>query len=563
MKIHISYKNPISHILAIRLTFEGAVPKKLQLPSWRPGRYELQNFAQNITNINFSDGERAVTFTRKTKDLWVTKKTPKRLVVTYDYYAKQMDAGGTWLDNEQLYINFVTCVLQPLGLEKSEIEIELDVPLNYKFATSLHQDGVHLFAKDYYELVDSPVISSAKLQHHRYEQRGCTFHLWVQGKCEPDFKKMEIDFRKYGEEQISLFGEFPCENYHYLFQILPNKHYHGVEHSHSTVISLGPGKELNTEEMQTNLLGISSHELFHTWNVCRIKPKEFLPHYDYSKENYYETGYITEGITTYYGDYMLGRSGVFDTKAYFKEIDLYLKRHFENGGRLSSSLTDSSFKLWLDGYKLGVPNSKSSIYIKGALSALVLDLEIRKVTRNKKCLDDVMRKMWSAYGDLKEGYTHKSYRKIIEEVTETNFKWYFDHLIMGTRDIYAILNDALEFVGCHVSINESKEPLEKLYGFRTIKKGKHLEVVKIAVGSPASKYLDLGDELIEINQVNATEYKAEEQEVILELVRLNEKRKIILTATERTFLNVYRIEKIFEASTTQKNAFEHWLKTKF
>jgi predicted metalloprotease with PDZ domain len=567
MKIHISYSNPISHVLSIQLTFEEHIPTQLQLPAWRPGRYELQDFAQNITNLNFSDGNEEVFFKRKTKDLWVTEESPNKLVVTYDYYAKQMDAGGSWLDDQQLYINFVTCILEPIDLnhdpEHDNIEVELSVPEDYIFATSLKQKGRFLWAKDYFELVDSPVISSANIKHHQYEQRRCNFHLWIQGNCEPKWEELEADFRKYGEEQISLFGEFPCDNYHYLFQVLPYKHYHGVEHSNSTVITLGPGSDFNTPDLQSNLLGISSHELFHTWNVCRIKPEEFLPHYDYSKENYYETGYITEGVTTYYGDYMLGRSGVFNTEEYFKEINLYLKRHFENEGRLTTSLTDSSFKLWLDGYKIGVPAAKSSIYIKGALAALILDLEIRKATSDDNCLDDVMRELWRVCGEKKHGYNHDFYEAIVQKITQQDFTWYFNEVIFGTKDLYSLLNNALSHVGCRVTISPNLLSLERQFGFRTVEKGERLKVVKIAGFSSASKCLDLGDEIISINNIPPVAYKGDASEVLLEVFRLGEIYHLTLSATEDDFLNIYQIEKESNASTVQRNSFELWLKKKF
>lgn len=567
MKIHISYTNPISHILSIRLTFEDHIPSGLQLPAWRPGRYELQDFSQNVTNINFSDGSEEVTFTRRTKDLWQTEESPKRLVVSYNYYAKQMDAGGTWLDDNQLYINFVTCILQPMDVDQiavhEVIEVELDVPLNYLFGTSLKQQERLLLAKDYFELVDSPIICSATIKHHTFEQRGCEFHLWVQGDCELNWGQITTNFKKYGEEQIDLFGEFPCDNYHYLFQVLPYKHYHGVEHSHSTVITLGPGKEFNNEDLQNNLLGISSHELFHTWNVCRIKPEEFLPHYDYSKENYYETGYLTEGVTTYYGDYMLGRSGVFDTNEYFKEVNLYLKRHFENDGRLSSSLTDSSFKLWLDGYKVGVPSSKSSIYIKGALSALVLDMEIRKSTSDDSCLDDVMRELWRVCGDEKHGYNHEFYQAIIQKITQQDFTLYFDELIFGTKDMYGILNNALSHIGCEVTISANKLPLETKFGFRTTEKGERLIIIKIASESPAAQCLDLNDEIISINNVPPNVYKGDDTKVVLEIFRLGEIQEISIMTNGQTFFDLYEIEKITNATMAQRESFELWLKKEF
>lgn len=563
MKIKISYNNPINHIITIRLTFDELIPTKLQLPAWRPGRYELQNFAQNITNLNFSDGKEELDFQRKTKDLWVIDEAPKRLIVTYDYYAKQMDAGGTWLDNQQLYINFVTCIFQGIGTEREVIQVELDVPLNFDFATSLKQDNRLLIAQNYYELVDSPVIAAAEIKHHQFKQEGCIFHIWMNGKCKPNWEKLEQDFKQFGEEQIQLFGEFPCKEYHYLFQLLPYTHYHGVEHSQSTVITLGPGKELNGDKMQTDLLGISSHELFHTWNVCRIKPEEFLPNYDFSKETYYETGYITEGITTYYGDYMLARSGVFGVDEYFKEIDIYLKRHFENDGRHTSSLTDSSLKLWLDGYKLGVPASKSSIYIKGALAALILDLEIRKATSDDNNLDDIMQELWRVCGDKKHGYNHDFYQAIIEKITRQDFSWYFDQVIFGTKDLYSVLNNALAHVGCKITISENNNHLESQFGFRTVTTNAQTKVVKIVPDSPASKYLDLGDEIRTINKMRFADYESQDEQILLEITRLNEPYEIVLKATERPFLNTYHIQKLDDASVSQRESFELWIKKEF
>ena len=58
-----------------------------------------------------------------------------------------------------------------------------------------------------------------------------------------------------------------------------------------------------------SLLHISSHELYHTWNIKAIRPKEMYP-YDYSQENYFRTGYVAEGVTTYMGDLMLHKAKV-------------------------------------------------------------------------------------------------------------------------------------------------------------------------------------------------------------------------------------------------------------
>ena len=104
----------------------------------------------------------------------------------------------------------------------------------------------------------------------------------------------------------------------FLFQITPYSSYHGVEHHKSTVILLGPSYNI-FNSFYTELLGVSSHELYHVWNVKNIRPKAMLP-YNFSFENYTDMGYVTEGVTTYMGDRILFESGVFSLDQYFKEL---------------------------------------------------------------------------------------------------------------------------------------------------------------------------------------------------------------------------------------------------
>ena len=165
-------------------------------------------------------------------------------------------------------------------------------------------------AQDYAELVDSRLIASNQLHTHSYSVANAEFHLDVMGDWYPDDPVIE-DFRKFTEYQLQFFGgSFPSDQFRFLIQALPYKHYHGVEHQNSTVITLGPASDLKDRSLYKELLGVSSHELFHCWNVTRIRPKEMVP-YDFSREAYHSTGFITEGLTTYYGDWMLYRSGVF------------------------------------------------------------------------------------------------------------------------------------------------------------------------------------------------------------------------------------------------------------
>lgn len=181
---------------------------------------------------------------------------------------------------------------------------------------------------------------------------------------------------------MELFGSFPSSAYHFIFQILPHRFYHGVEHTESTVIALGPAYMLMEGDTYNDFLGISCHELFHAWNIKAIRPAEMLP-YDFTKENYSRLGFVTEGVTTYYGDYLLFRSSVWGEEDFWPAFNERMDHHFESHARYFQPVSEASFDSWLDGYVLGAPHRKTSIYHEGCLLAFVTDIFIRKIRRIK------------------------------------------------------------------------------------------------------------------------------------------------------------------------------------
>ena len=535
----------------------------LQWPTWRPGRYEQAHYAQNVLELVASHAGEQVVIQKITKDKWrFATKVKGTLTITYFYYAHQMDAGASWLDDDQLYLNFVNCVPYIQNRQKELITIHLDIPDDYQVATSLKKvRSKKCEARDYDELVDSPLIASRKLSMQSYNIDGTTFYVWINGECDPDWDKLLNDFTRFSESQISLFGGYPSAEFHFLFQILPYRHYHGVEHKNSTVISLGPSDQLNTDKLQTDLLGISSHELFHIWNIKRIRPQELIP-YEYDREQYFDTGYIAEGVTTYYGDLMLVRSGVFSAQDYLKEINIYLKRHFENDGRHRASLTQSSIDLWIDGYKSGLAGRKVSIYIKGALIALILDLKIRELSENRQSLDDVMRSMWAHFGDLEKGYTSFSYRQIIEELTEQDWDWYFEDCVEGTLDLKELLKDVFDHVGCEMRLKHSEDNLKRWVGIEVMPIQGKFQIIKTAVSSPGEAFFSVRDEITAINNSPMTSLTEELLNVggknIIEIVRAGEKKSVTVNLNSQSYFDVYEVVEKEKPSTDEVINFKRW-----
>lgn len=501
MKYIVKFNNAERHYINLELVVDTSKVNslKMQLPAWRPGRYELGNFAKNIKDFSVLSGDgKTIPFTKKTKDLWQIECTEFTQVnVSYSYYASELNAGSTFLDNNQLYINPVNCMLYNVDDYGASFEIEFSIPSDYHLYSSLKSISKNtLYATNFEELADSPIIASNNAQSKSITLNNINFNFCFQGEINIDWNRLLQDFKLFIEYQIQLFGSFPHKDFLFLFQITPYSSYHGVEHHKSTVILLGPSYDI-FKNFYSELLGVSSHELYHVWNVKNIRPQEMAP-YDFSRENYTQMGYVTEGVTTYMGDRILYESGVFSLNQYFEELQKLFQRHFHNDGRNHYSVAESSWDSWLDGYVAGAPARKVSIYVEGALISLICDAKIRKSTSYKKSLHDVMKSMYQG-SDKLSPYDKKIYKEKLESISKSSFDDVFNNLIYNTLDFSNYLESALEVFGWKYEIEKSKN-WSWQYGFKTKSTSGKVEIENVLEKSAAyNSSLVFKDQIIAVN----------------------------------------------------------------
>ncbi|UPT65360.1 MAG: hypothetical protein M0D57_12405 [Sphingobacteriales bacterium JAD_PAG50586_3] len=567
---YFSYKNASTQYVDIEVTIQagGVNMLSLQLPAWRPGRYELGNFAKNIRNFTVVDLQgNTLAFEKVTKDCWeVETNGAETITVKYSYYANQLNAGSTWLDSTQLYVNPVNCCVYVAGMENYPCRVEVDVPRNYKLACGekhteeFSDTGVKLIfeTEDFDRLADTPFIASGSMKHDSYEEAGTLFHLWFVGECKPHFDKIKSDFKAFTAKQLEVMGSIPVKEYHFYFQILPTPFHHGVEHLTSTVIGLGPSYKLMMGDVYEDFLGVSSHELFHVWNIKTIRPAEMLP-YDFTGENYFTTGFVAEGVTTYYGDTFLLRSKVFSNDTYFALLADTIKRHYHNYARYSYSVAASGFDTWLDGYVPGVPHRKVSIYNEGCLLAFALDVQIRKHSHNQHSLDDVMRRLYEDFGLKNRGYSANDYKALAEVAAGVSFDDFFTDYIFGTKPYNDILTESLAYLGLELVEKPSAQYNERVFGFKT-DSGK---VAIVAPHSPAEKAgLMIGDSLVAVNGYTGS-FNDWFNYFACETVKLTVNtggvlRDVMLHPCKEQYYPTYSIKMLENSTAEQLEAFERW-----
>jgi predicted metalloprotease with PDZ domain len=399
-----------------------------------------------------------------------------------------------------LYVNPVNCIPFLPGRANENYIVEI-LDSYAHLSCGLPHEGTKMFAQNFDELADSPFVASRNIEVLSQEVNGVTFLANIFGITNLNFERFWNDVRIYTELQLNIFGEFPVSKYRYLLHFTPYFMHHGVEHNTSTVIVMGHGENFDREEKYNEMLAICSHELFHTWNVKTLRPVEMMP-YDFTKENYTQLGYVDEGVTTYYGDLCLRRSGIWNNDLWILSLEKWLNTHHRNYGRYSYSVADSSVDTWLDGYTPGVPWRKVSIYNEGALLSMILDIELIAATNGEKSMDDVMHQMYQQFAKKNIGYSVEDYWKTLVDSGLSNANKFKTNIAESAIDYSSYLKKAFDKIGVELIWSPSAIATERLFGFSVdLQMGKS-KVTSVCMNSAADiGGLWYGDEILEVDGI--------------------------------------------------------------
>ena len=451
-------KHPAAHLFEITLTVSDPDPagQRFMLPVWIPGSYMIREFARHIVTLKAeSEGGGTVLECEKIdKATWQCAVAPGAITLTYEVYAWDLSVRAAHLDQTHGFFNGASVFLLPLGKEEAPCEVEILPPAQdavqqaevWRVATALPRQSAEEWgfggyrARNYDELIDHPVEMGC-FSVASFSACAVPHHICISGQQRADLERLCRDVQKICEYQIGLFGApAPMERYVFLVMAV-GEGYGGLEHRASTALlcsrwDLPLPHEAKVSEGYRRFLGLVSHEYFHTWNVKRIKPLAFMA-YDLARENYTRQLWAFEGLTSYYDDLTLVRSGLIDESSYLELLAENIGRVLAESARFKQSVAESSFDAWIKYYRAdeNAPNAVVSYYRKGALIGLALDLLLRRDSGGKCSLDDVMRALWREYGINGIGVPEGGVEAMAERVSGLDLKQFFISAVKGTEDI--------------------------------------------------------------------------------------------------------------------------------
>ena len=499
-----------AHLFKLTLTVNKPAPsQRLSLPVWIPGSYLVREFSKNLQRLQARQGQAQIEVVQLDKANWqVDCDSKKPLVLSYEIYALDNSVRTAWLDASRGFFNGTSMFLRVAGQTDSPHELQIAAPrsaknwnvTNWQVATGLtplkiNKKGFGSYrAANYDELADCPV-EMGNFWRGAFKACGVP-HQFVVAGAPPTFDgaRLLADVQKICEAEIRFWhpragirgnqDKPPHQSYLFMLNAV-DEGYGGLEHRNSTALICnrkdlprlggknplrdGPGAKLadlksaKQPEGYATLLGLVSHEYFHTWNVKRLRPAEFES-YDYGSENYTRLLWFFEGFTSYYDDLMLRRAGLIDDAAYLKLVNKTINQVLQTPGREVQSVAQSSFDAWVKYYRQdeNTANATVSYYTKGALVALCLDLTLRSEgqARPSATLDAVMRALWLR---CKAGPMHEAdLAAVLQEVGGRSFAMELAAWAHGTADLP--LKALLEKTG--VAVSEDPAQFAQVLGLR-------------------------------------------------------------------------------------------------
>ncbi|MGB4397855.1 MAG: PDZ domain-containing protein [Daejeonella sp.] len=514
----VSFSEPQAHYADIEMEISGLKDNQvdLKMPVWAPGSYLIREFAKNVESFKAVDNSgKSLSANKIDKNTWRVNNVKGSIKVSYRVYSNEISVRTSFVDESHAFLSPTGIFLYPAGKLQLPSTVTIIPHKGWtKISTGLDKVAAKentYSAPNYDILYDSP-IEVGNQDIFYFDAAGVAHEVAMYGGGNYDKEVLKRDMAKIVHEQTKVFGVNPNKRYVFIVHNF-NSGGGGLEHLNSTV--LGASRNAyNTEAGLLRFLSLVSHEYFHLWNVKRLRPIALGP-FNYDEENYTTNLWIAEGFTAYYQDVFTMRAGLLSSENYISGLASAISALENQPGNKIQTLSESSFDAWIKQYRPNENSNNSTIsyYSKGALVALIMDLEIIHSTKGKAGLDEVMKAMYDEYYvKQKRGYTDKEFKEMAEKIAGHSLNDMYDNYVNGLKTID--YDKYLNYAGLGIK-NEAEKSVEPFLGISTSLREGKMYISQVARGSGAwNDGLNVNDEILSIDSYQIKNTRAGSVEML-------------------------------------------------
>jgi predicted metalloprotease with PDZ domain len=383
------------------VTVAGPGQLVLALPAWAPGAYEMTWFSRWVSGFGATaaDGHPLV-WDKVDYETWrIETGGSKSVRVTFTYEADTLDNAMSWTRPNFALFNGSNLFLYPAGRGLNfPATVAVHTSPSWLVATGMASgsDPGSYSAPTYHDLVDMPFfVGRFDFDSVQVADRWVRYASYPAGSVAGARRATVL--KTLGQvipPEAAVFGEVPWPNYT-VMQINDSSYgggASGLEHQDSHVDVVGA-----TLLDEPFITGLYAHEIFHSWNVKRMRPAEMVPYrYDVSQPTPWL--WVSEGITDYYADLAEVRGGVVPDSGFYR---LTSDKIDQVADAPPVALTDASLSTWVH----PTDGTGYLYYPKGSLAGFMLDVIVRDASDNHQSLDDIMRGVYTTTYKKGRGFT--------------------------------------------------------------------------------------------------------------------------------------------------------------
>lgn len=442
---------------------------KFHFPKTVPGTYSEDDYGRFIEDIKFFDNKgRELTYTKVNDNTYSLKNAQNLAKVTYlvnDSFDEEMDTSkhkavfspsGTNIEEGKVYlINTHGFIGYINNMQDVPYQLVIQKPTDFYGTTALvdqdKSESTDTFTlANYAKVTDSPLMY-AKPDYITFNAGGMDLVL---GVYSPSGKYKAADFKENLEKMVvaqkKFLGDMNTNKKYAIMLYLAGtdgpqiKGFGALEHHESTSVVLP--EMMPKEAIDETITDVVSHEFFHTVNPLKTHSEE-IHYFDYADPKMSQHLWMYEGGTEYFANLFQIQEGLINKDEFLKRVNgkITNSKNYDD----TMPFTVMSKNVLKEPYK----DQYGNVYEKGALLAMCLDIELRKLSNGEMGYRDMIRKLSQRFGENKP---FKDDKLIDELVTITGYpqvKDFYNKYIAGSQPTpYA---QYLDMVGVEVKKQES------------------------------------------------------------------------------------------------------------
>ncbi|MGB6874443.1 MAG: hypothetical protein WBD87_00275 [Candidatus Acidiferrales bacterium] len=470
-------------------------PLTLLYPSWIPGEHAPDGPITDVAGLQFYANGTRLSWRRDLVDMFAfhldVPAGTDTLKVTLDFLLSAPASGfsaGASATAQLDVLSWNQVLLYPKGWPARELTFDpsLRIPADWKYGTALpveSETGGEITFKPVplNTLVDSPVLAGRYFRAIQLTPGQTPSHEIDMAADSAEALDMpeetQAEYRRLVAETGALFGVRHYRDYHFLLTLSDNVAHFGLEHHESSDDRVDE-RTMVDPSLRIENADLLPHEFTHSWNGKFRRPAG-LATPDYNTPTKTDLLWVYEGLTQYLSQVLAGRSGLWtpdQMRERLAAVAATLDYQTGREWRPLQDTADAAQLLYFAAPQWTNWRRSTDFYDEGTLVWLDVDTTLRKITSDKKSLNDFCRLFYGGPGG--------------EPALET---FTFDDIVAALNQVAPydwakFLRERLDYVGPHAPLGGIENG-----GYKLVYNDTPNDMLLISESN--DRYLDLTDSI--------------------------------------------------------------------